>query len=142
MMEKILIGAFLLYLFATNQREKLSFSAKGGGVSRWDFDGVTVWVDVTIHNGTVIPIPIEGFEGDIIRSGVLLAKSAMISPPVTIHSKQDKVIRIGAKILYSGVAGEVFAAIQSGEVSRVVTMDGYVYGAGKKIPVKFDYELW
>lgn len=142
MMEKIIIGAFLFYLFATNQREKLSFSAKGGGVRRWDYDGVTVWVDVTIHNGTVIPIPIEGFEGDIIRSGVLLAKAAMISPPTTIPSKQDSVIRIGAKILYSGVAGEVFAAINDGFIDKTVTMDGFIYGAGKKIPVKFDYELW
>jgi LEA14-like dessication related protein len=137
-----IIGAGVLYWLLKNQTAKVSAYPTGGELVRRDFDGIVVSVDIKLENDTLVPLPVEGFEGQIIRSGVKLADAAMIGDAITVPRGGEAIIKVGAKILYSGIVSEILTGITEGRISNSVTMKGVLYAAGRKIPVNFNYELW
>ena len=110
-------------------------------VKKWDWDGVTIWTDIAIKNGTDLPIKVDGFEGDIFYMGSNIAKVGLISK-IDINSKSSGKITVGAKILYGPATTVIIEAIKQGKPEPGIKLVGKVFAGPVKIPVSTNYNLW
>lgn len=135
-----IVGA-ILYFFARYQVGKINYSVLKSYVKSWEFDGVAIYTDIELKNSSDIPLALDGFEGSVFYTGREIAKVGLIRK-LSVPAGENRVITVGAKIMYGPATGSILESIQRGRIESGIKVKGTLYAGNIKLPISYNYQLW